>query len=697
MNLDSLNKEQLKAVTSIDGPLLVLAGAGSGKTRVLTNRIAYMIEQGINPYNILAITFTNKAAGEMKERIINLIGDVAKSMQISTFHSFGLKILRENHQVIGYDKNITLLDSEDVLSVIKKILKSYNLDPKSYSPKAIRNKISSCKNELIDPKKYEMYAVSDYEKIVLEIYIEYEKILKKNNSVDFDDLLILPIKIFKESKDVLNKYQERFKYVLVDEYQDINEAQYLLTKMISDKYKNICVVGDNDQAIYSFRGANFKNILNFEKDYTNALTIKLEENYRSTTNILEAANSVIRNNKNRKDKNLISVKGRGDNLTYYRGHNEADEVNYVIEEIKKLTNSGTSFDDIVILYRTNAQSHNFEEGLLKENIPYRMVGSIHFYGRREIKDLLAYLRLIYNEKDNVSLLRIINTPKRGIGDKTIDNLIKKADQLGVSIYEAIDGGKELIFKNLIEDLKRISEEVTLTELVDKVLESSLLKEELENEKTLEADIRLENLEEFKSITRSFEEREGVVSLEEFLLEISLVSDISDYQNEPNRVNLMTVHSVKGLEFDYVFIVGLEEGIFPHINSIMDNMEVEEERRLFYVALTRARKKIYLINTRMRILYGKDQVNQPSRFISEIDENYLDKDELVSEKKGNKPVTLNNLKTEEVDYQVNDYLYHEVFGTGKVLEITDSLITIAFKHPFGIKKLIKNHKSLSKIN
>lgn len=696
MNLNSLNKEQQKAVTTIEGPLLVLAGAGSGKTRVLTNRIAYMIEQGISPYNILAITFTNKAAGEMKERIIGLIGSVADSMQISTFHSFGLKILRENHSIIGYQSNITLLDSEDTLSVIKKILKDYNLDPKVYNPKAIRNKISSCKNELIDPKKYEIYAVSDYEKTVLEIYIEYEKILKKNNSVDFDDLLILPIEIFKKSKEILEKYQERFKYILIDEYQDINEAQYLLTKMISDKYKNICVVGDNDQAIYSFRGANFRNILNFEKDYPKALTIKLEENYRSTTNILEAANSVIRNNKNRKDKNLISIKGDGENLTYYRGYNEQDEVDYVVKEIKKLEEKGVSRDDIVVLYRTNAQSHNFEEGLLKENIPYRMVGSIHFYARKEIKDLLAYLRLIYNDKDNISLLRAINTPKRGIGTKTIDNLIEKADKQGVSIYEAIDSGKELQFKELIEDLKKLSEETTLTELVDKVLISSGLKEELENEETLEADIRLENLEEFKSITRSFEEREGVVSLGEFLLEVSLVSDVADYRNETNRVNLMTVHSVKGLEFDYVFIVGLEEGIFPHINSIMDNMEVEEERRLFYVALTRARKKVYLINARMRMLYGKDQVNQPSRFISEIDEKYIDKDEKTSDTKREKEVITNYLKDEEVDYKVDDYLYHDVFGTGKVLEVSDSLITIAFKHPYGIKKLIKNHKSLKKV-
>ncbi len=698
LDLKTLNDKQREAVLKTDGPLLILAGAGSGKTKVLTTKIAYLIEEkGVSPTNILAITFTNKAAKEMKSRLINLIGSVANHCQVSTFHSFGLKLLRENYELLGYDKNFCIMDSDDSLSVIKKIMKEMGIDPKQVNPRAIRSQISSCKNELVMPQDYEKFAASEFEKEVLEIYRKYERVLKNNNAVDFDDLLILPIRLFRENLGVLELYQEHYPYILIDEYQDTNEAQYILSKLISKKYRNICVVGDNDQAIYSFRGANYRNILNFEKDYPDAKTVLLEENYRSTQTILNAANCVIRNNQHRKEKNLWSAKKVGEKVTYYRAYDEKEEALYCINEIKKLVNNGVNYEDVAILYRTNAQSRTLEEAMLTSNLPYRVVGSFYFYSRKEIKDLMSYLRLIHNEKDDVSLLRVINTPKRGIGLKTIQNLTEKADSLGCSLYEAITSGKELEFKRVIEDLKAVSENLTLTELVDKVLVVSGMKHELESEKTLESDIRLENLEEFKSITKAFEEQDGLISLEDFLLETSLVSDREEYRDEKNKISLMTVHSVKGLEFNNVFVVGLEEGIFPHINSLMDASGLEEERRLCYVAITRAREKLYLVNTRRRTLFGKDQINPPSRFLREIDEELL---EVIGPKaKEETPIKIKQEEkfyTEEMDYKSGDHVYHDTFGDGIVIEVTGTLITIAFKNPHGIKKLMKNHKALHKM-
>ena len=699
MDISGLNEFQKEAVLYNDGPLLILAGAGSGKTRVLTTKIAYLIEDvNVHPYNILAITFTNKAAKEMKERIDGLIGERARGIQVSTFHSFGLKILRENCEALGYDHNFVIMDSDDSLTVVKKILKELDYDPKIYNPRAIRNKISSCKNEMMMPIEYEKYAVSEYEKVVLKVYEKYEDKLHRNNSVDFDDLLILPIILFKKNPEILEKYQDRFKYILIDEYQDTNEAQYILSKMIGAKYRNICCVGDNDQSIYSFRGANYKNILNFEKDYKDAKTILLEENYRSTKNILNAANCVIKNNKSRKEKNLWTSNDDGEKIKYYRAYNERDEAQYVIRKIKELSVRNTNYQDIAILYRTNAQSRILEEEMLKENIPYRVVGSFYFYSRKEIKDLIAYLRLIHNTKDNVSLTRVINTPKRGIGLKSIENLTRIADSQNISMYDAISTGKELAFKEIIEKLRELSNELTLTELIDKVLDATGMKKELESENTLESEVRLENLEEFKSITKSFEEREGLISLEDFLLEISLISDVEEYKDDLNRVSLMTVHSVKGLEFDHVFVVGMEEGIFPHMNSLMDNSELEEERRLCYVAITRAKKCLHIVNTRRRTLFGKDQINPPSRFIGEIDNNLLETNvkqeelETSKEKLDEKEV----FRDEDVDYQVGDYVYHETFGSGRVVEVTNTLVSVAFKHPHGIKKLMKNHKKLAKV-
>lgn len=697
MNIDNLNDRQREAVLYNDGPLLIIAGAGAGKTKTLTTKIAYLIEETLaRPYNVLAITFTNKAAKEMKDRLYLLIGNTAKDIQVSTFHSFGLKLLRENFSALGYERNFVIMDSDDSLTVVKKILKDMNYDPKNYNPRAIRNKISSCKNEMMTPQVYERYAISEYEKVVHQVYEKYEDKLRKNNSVDFDDLLLLPIKLFKEHPDILERYQDLYKYILIDEYQDTNEAQYILTKMISEKNRKITCVGDDSQSIYSFRGANYKNILNFENDYKDAKTILLEENYRSTSNILDAANQVIKNNKQRKDKNLWTSRGVGEKIKYYRAYNERDEAQYVIRKTKELVNRGVEYKDIAVLYRTNAQSRVIEEEMLKDNIPYRVIGSFYFYSRKEIKDLIAYLRLIHNSKDNISLLRVINTPKRGIGLKTIDNLTEKADMEGISIYEAITSGKELEFKNIIKKIKALSEELTLTELIDKVLDASGMKADLESEKSLEAEVRLENLEEFKSITKSFEEREGLVSLEDFLLEISLISDVEEYKDDPNRISLMTVHSVKGLEFDHVFVVGMEEGIFPHMNSLMENSELEEERRLCYVAITRAKDDLHLINARRRTLFGNEQINPVSRFIGEISPNLLETNVEELPKKEEKVNVGEMFREEDIDYKVGDLVYHESFGTGKIIEVTNTLVSVAFKHPHGVKKLMKNHKKLSKI-
>ena len=691
MDLSTLNDKQKEAVEWPDGPILVLAGAGSGKTRVLTTKLAYLVnERGVNPYNILAITFTNKAAKEMKERAFKMLGSDAYQMQISTFHSLGLLLIRENYEKLGFEKNFTILDSDDSLTIIKKILKDMNLDPKFYNPRAIRNKISSAKNELMDSNYYSRFANSEYEEIVLEVFRKYEQKVLKNNSMDFDDLLLLPIKLFKKYPEILEKYQDRFKYILVDEYQDTNEAQYILIKMLSKKYKNICVVGDLDQSIYGFRGANFRNILNFEKDYPDAKVIPLEENYRSTGNILNVANDIIKHNKQRKEKNLWTKNDSGPKIRYHRAYDEKDEANYVMEEIKKLIISGEEKSNIAVLYRTNAQSRNMEEALLRENIPYKVVGSFYFYNRKEIKDLISYLKLIYNSNDDVSLMRVINVPKRQIGPKTIENLATKSVDKGVSLYEAIDSGKELEFKKLIEKLKKESENISLTELVELILVESGMRRALEDSKTIDAEIRLENLEEFKSITKNFEENNGVISLEEFLLEISLVSDMEEHKNNNDVVTLMTIHSAKGLEFDHVFIIGLEEGLFPHSNCLDSPDEIEEERRLCYVAVTRAKKTLTLVNARRRMLYGNTNSNPPSRFISEISDEYLDKD-VKEEVKFNKEEMID--KTAE--YSVGDHVIHDIYGEGVVVAI-GSVLSIAFSHPYGIKKIMKGHKSIRKV-
>ena len=1053
MNLDYLNDRQKEAVLWGDGPLLLLAGAGSGKTSVLTTRVAYLIkERGIDPRNIVAITFTNKAAKEMKERIIKQVGSIGYNIQISTFHSFGLRIIKENYERLGYDKNFTIIDSDDSLTVIKRILKDMNIDSKRCNPKFIKNQISSCKNEMVTVEKYHNLVNDEVSDITYKVYKKYQETLLRNNSLDFDDLLIKPIELFNKHPEVLQQYQELFKYVFIDEYQDTNEAQYLLSKMISDKYKNICVVGDDSQCltpdtiietkkgkkkiseikkddevktasgfgntiykkvtdvlkkeyngdiikvtlesgkiikatkehitffkllpevnkyyvylmykkdlgfrigqtsgvrcgknkikngievrlngetadkiwiikvcntkedatyyeeyfssyygipktvfvskgrnislsqekinelfksistyeraeklmkeenlffeyphhissavvrgnsvrriinlsflsgkhtkngdiythrislitsgeeerkklsdlgfntrsskggkwrieterkeyehaeyfarmvddltdgydilrkiklteesynfipfgslkegmylvrieddnliqdkivkvekefydgyvydlnvkdtknyfannicvhncIYSWRGANFKNILNFEKDYKDAKVILLEQNYRSTKTILNAANSVIKNNTKKKDKNLWTENEQGEKIKYVRALDEKDEASFVTREIKKLKNDGVSLDDIAVLYRTNAQSRTIEEGFLNSNIPYRIVGAFAFYSRKEIKDLLAYLKLIYNPKDDVSLIRVINYPKRGIGPKTIDNLSMDAVLKGTSMFEVIEKGKELEFKNTILEMKEKSETLSLTETIDMVLDKSGIKKDLEQEHTLEADIRLENLEEFKSITKTFEEESGIASLEDFLNEVSLVSDVNDQKEDgASKVTLMTIHAVKGLEFKYVFVIGMEENIFPHVNCVEGPDGLEEERRLCYVAITRAKKKLYLINALKRTLFGRTSVNMPSRFINEIDKDLID---LPEKKNIVQKIDKSKMFNNDNELNVGDNVVHDVYGPGVVVMVDKSIATIAFKGQ-GIRKLMKNHKSIKKV-
>ena len=562
--LDGLNKEQKEAVEHIDGPCLVLAGAGSGKTKVLTMRIANLIMHGIYSGNILAITFTNKAAKEMRDRINNVVAD--NYAFVGTFHSFGLKIIRENYDLLGLTRNFSIIDSDDVNSIIKKILKDLDYDTKEYSPGFIRNKISFIKNEMLSDSEVEKYLNSPPEKVAAKVYFEYQKVLKRNNAVDFDDLLKMPAELFLENAEVLDYYQEKYQYILIDEYQDTNEVQYKWIKKLAEKYRNIFVVGDPSQSIYGFRWSNYRNILNFEKDYPEAKSITLNQNYRSTNTILNAANSVINNNIEGKDVKLFSELGAGVKVKYLRSYDEKHEVTLIMEEIKKLLASGYTYQDIAILYRTNAQSRTLEEGMLKMNYPYKVVGSYYFYKRKEIKDLLSYLRLISNHADDVSLTRIINVPKRGIGSKSLEDLSKMASDNNTSMFECLSKSKELEFKNLILELSEASKNTDLTELIDLVLEKSGIKAEMEKDKTLESELRLENLLEFKSITENYQKETGTVNLEDFLEDISLVADVSEHSDNDDAITLMTMHSAKGLEFKVVFLAGMEEKIMPHTMS-----------------------------------------------------------------------------------------------------------------------------------
>ena len=690
----TLNDKQLEAVNHTEGPCLVLAGAGSGKTRVLTERIIKLIDDGVSPYNILAITFTNKAAKEMRVRVQNKIGDVANSIFIGTFHSFGLRILRENYDAIGYSSNITILDTDDTKSLIKRILKENSFDPADYDIKHIISKISSAKNDGISPLEFSKLFLNEHDKVIGLVYEKYLKLLKENNSVDFDDLLLKPVEIFKKRKDILEKYQERFRYILVDEYQDTNSIQYELCKMLAKKYNNIFVVGDANQSIYSWRNADYRNILNFEKDYKNAHVVLLEENYRSTNTILKAANSVIKNNNEGTKLNLWTSIGDGEKVEYIRVEDEIKESSFVINKIKELVSEGYSYSDFAVLYRTNAQSRTVEEAFVRNNIPYNIIGSYYFYNRKEIKDLIAYLNLIYNTNDSISLERVINTPKRGIGTKTIDNIREKANMNDTSLFDAIDSGKELEFKKLILELIEDSKIMNLSDLIEDVLVKTGLRREYELDKSIESDTKVENLNEFKSLAVNFEDN-GIYDLSTFLENIMLVSDKGQYAEDDNNVNIMTLHSAKGLEFNIVFILGMEEGIFPHSRSFESAKELEEERRLCYVGITRAKKKLYLLSARTRTLYGRTSGTIESRFIKEIDPTLINiKNESVKKDENKKVSNMYSNKTVD-GLKAGDTVIHTIFGEGVIIKISGDIATIAFKYGVGIKSIAANHKYLSK--
>lgn len=688
----TLNDKQLEAVEHKDGPCLVLAGAGSGKTKVLTQRIINLIDSGVSPYNILAITFTNKAAKEMKNRVENELGGVTDSIFIGTFHSFGLRILRENYIDIGYTSNITILDTDDAKAIVKRILKENGYDPAKYEIRTIINKISSAKNDGISPDEYTKLFLNDLDIVIGLVYKEYTKLLKDNNSVDFDDLLLKPVELLKKNKIILEKYQERFKYILVDEYQDTNSIQYELCKLLASKYKNIFVVGDANQSIYSFRNADYRNILNFEKDYKNAKVILLEENYRSTNNILKAANSVIKNNSEGKKLNLWSSKRDGELIDYIRCEDEIKEANFVINKIKDLVSNGYKYSDIAVLYRTNAQSRVVEDAFVRNNIPHNIIGSYYFYNRKEIKDLIAYLKLIYNPCDSVSLERIINVPKRGIGAKSIENLRKKATENNVSMFDAIDSGKELEFKKMILKLQEFSLNANLSDLIEEILSTTGLRMEYEINKSLENEAKVENLNEFKTVALMFEES-GIYDLQTFLENIALVSDRGQYSNDGDEVSIMTLHSAKGLEFNVVFLLGMEEGLFPHNRSFNSLSDLEEERRLCYVGITRAKEKLYLLSARQRTIFGKTSGTIESRFIREINDDLINKISSVKEHEEKRVV--GNMYNSSSEIKTGDNVIHTVFGEGVVVNISGGIATIAFKKGIGVKSIAANHKYLTK--
>lgn len=633
--LDGLNNKQYEAVVNTDGPCLVIAGAGSGKTKVLTHKIAYLLEEkNIKPWNILAITFTNKAANEMKTRVEGLVGEAAKDMWIGTFHSICVKILRRFIDRIGYDTSFIIFDTSDQRTLVKECLKSLDLDEKMFSDRSVLSEISNAKNEMLEPTQYMARVNGDFRKEkIAGVYALYQQRLKENNAVDFDDIINLTIKILMENPEVLAYYNDKFKYVLVDEYQDTNKAQFTLVTMLASKYGNITVVGDNDQGIYSFRGADISNILNFEKDFPGTKIIKLEQNYRCTGNILKAANAVIKNNEVKYKKELWTENDTGELPNVFCGDNEYDEASYVIEQINRLRREEYfKYSDFTVLYRMNAQSRAIEDILRREDIPYKIIGGLKFYERKEIKDAIAYLRLIFNPSDNLSLKRIINEPKRGVGKTSLDNVAKIAEDNNVSMYEVIknaaDYGLNRVFVNTREFIEQIEylinkkEELKISELIKEALNKTGYTKALENENTVEAESRIQNLEELLTVAIEFEEENAENSLGEFLEGITLSSDVDGLEESDDMVTLMTLHSAKGLEFPVVFLVGMEEGIFPGYKSIGEPKELEEERRLCYVGITRAKQYLFLTCAKQRTIFGSTTYNSPSRFLNEIPEEYL---------------------------------------------------------------------------
>ncbi|QUM67761.1 DNA helicase PcrA [Staphylococcus delphini] len=722
----NMNKEQSEAVRTTEGPLLIMAGAGSGKTRVLTHRIAYLLdEKDVSPYNILAITFTNKAAKEMKERVQALVGEEAEVIWMSTFHSMCVRILRRDADRIGIERNFTIIDPTDQKSVIKDVLKRENIDPKKYEPKIFIGEISKLKNDLLTPAKAEAEADDFYSRMVATVYKGYQQQLVRNQALDFDDLIMTTIRLFERVPDVLDFYQNKFQYIHVDEYQDTNTAQYTLVNMLAQKFKNLCVVGDSDQSIYGWRGANIHNILSFEKDYPNARTIFLEQNYRSTKTILQAANEVIRHNTERKPKGLWTANQQGEKIHYYEAMSERDETEYVVREIFKQQKKGKRYKDMAVLYRTNAQSRVLEETFLKSTIPYVMVGGQKFYDRKEIKDLLSYLRLIANSADDISLRRIINVPKRGIGPSSVEKIATYAADHELTMFDAlaevdfIGLSKKVTqaaaeFYQLMSNLMQEQEFLEVSEIVDEVLEKSGYREMLKREQSIESRSRLENIDEFMSVPVDYEKNTPLEeqSLINFLTDLSLVADV-DEANLEDGVTLMTMHSAKGLEFPIVFIIGMEESIFPHIRAIQseNDHEMEEERRISYVAITRAEEELYLSHATSRTLFGRPQSNARSRFLNEIPEELLDLQErqhatTIGSKKrqpakrGFSQRTVKNAASLSTasNWKVGDKVMHKSWGEGMVSNVNDKNgsveLDIIFKSE-GPKRLLAQFAPIEK--
>ena len=737
---DTLNAEQKEAVLHTEGPLLILAGAGSGKTRVLTHRIAYLIEEkGVNPWNILAITFTNKAAGEMRERVDKIVGFGSESIWVSTFHSMCVRILRRYIDRLGYDTNFTIYDTDDQKTLMKDVCKMLQIDTKVYKERMFLGEISSAKDELITPEEYELNAAGDYVKgKIAQVYKEYEKQLRANNALDFDDLLLKTVQLFQTQADVLDYYQERFRYIMVDEYQDTNTVQFQLIRILAEKYKNLCVVGDDDQSIYKFRGANIHNILNFEKVFDNCKVIKLEQNYRSTSNILNAANAVIRHNTGRKEKTLWTDNEEGEKIGFRQFDTAFDEAEYIVDDIRKgCANKGFTYSDNAVLYRTNAQSRMFEEKFVTANIPYKIIGGVNFYARREIKDLLSYLKTIDNGKDDLAVRRIINVPKRSIGLTTVNRVQENALERGISFYDAlcsadlIDNiGRSLSkidsFVALIEHFKERSEKISLSQLMEEIIEMTGYIDALEAENEIEAQTRIENIEELKNKIVAYEEscEDEKPTLSGFLEEVALVADVDTLDENSDYVVLMTLHSAKGLEFPNVYLAGMEDGLFPSYMTITadDPMEIEEERRLCYVGITRAKKHLTMTSARRRMVHGETQYNKLSRFLKEIPLDLLDTGSIVEKNTVEMPkqtayaqakqtfrtkafTTAKPIKQfgtvsgEGPGYDVGDRVQHMKFGEGIVTAMTaggrDYEVTIQFDE-VGVKKMFATFAKLQKI-
>ena len=732
---DTLNPQQKEAVWQTEGPVLILAGAGSGKTRVLTHRIAYLIEEkGINPWNIMAITFTNKAAGEMRERVDKIVGFGSESIWVSTFHSSCVRILRRYIDRLGYDHNFTIYDTDDQKSLMKDICKKLQIDTKIHKERAILAAISSAKDELITPEEYELNAMGDFsKKKIAQAYKEYQKELKKNNALDFDDLIVKNVELFRSCPDVLDSYQERFRYIMVDEYQDTNTAQFKFVSLLAEKYKNLCVVGDDDQSIYKFRGANIGNILGFEKVFPQAKVIKLEQNYRSTQNILDAANEVIHNNMGRKNKSLWTDNEEGEPIHYRQFMNAYEEAEYIAGDIsRRVREDGCQYKDCAILYRTNAQSRLFEEKFLMANIPYKLVGGVNFYARKEIKDLLSYLKTVDNGKDDLAVRRIINVPKRGIGPASLTKVQDYADQKGISFYDALRetenipalgraAAKITPFVTFIQSLRSKLEYVSVSELLKDIIEETGYVAELQAEGTEEAEGRIENINELITKVVSYEEENEDPTLSGFLEEVALIADIDTVDGDDNQVLLMTLHSAKGLEFPYVYLAGMEDGIFPSYMTITadDPTEIEEERRLCYVGITRAMKELTLTCAQQRMIRGETQYNRPSRFIREIPRELVELGRNFKEQKVKEiplPKSMKQMreafrqpafmpkqfevkKETSLSYNVGDTVKHIKFGVGVVKDIAeggrDYEVTVDFDK-VGVKKMFASFAKLKKV-